>query len=451
MMGVIASKQLVNCLRRGVMRASVAKLLPLRFFNHGPVEKDSDSITWSCSSVSFTLERNELFGAILVQSLPANPSTTEVDPNGFDQAVDDLKNSQANRFVGFQAELPGHAAQIDAQSSQARLTAATPTPPPKRPTGRLLVGTFLMALLAAGAYVFWDSAFRFHAYGQIEAHRVPIRVLTSGIVQRIYVAEGDKVRAGELLAVIDNVDLEHRLHRTRNDLRLVEAQLDALMTRLRRDSHDDAAEYFELASKLRAHRAELESLDRSLERLLKLKSEGIVTQHQYEKVHFSQKAQTEMIGMLGKAVEKLQQRTSTDTGDLGLPTDIIEPALVRIENIKDKLVRLQELLRMIEIRSPITGIVVKRSFLTGNWVEAGQITMEIVEESSTEPVIYLEQESTKSLSIGDSYSIFVEPNHTPMVCKVKRIGTEFMPAPISIERFYDKNEPLLPVALEHDF
>ena len=367
---------------------------------------------------------------------------------GIVQAVADLTQSKVNRFVGFQTELPADAAQVDAQSAKARLATAVPTSPPKRPKGRLLVGTFLMALFAAGAYVVWDGAFRFHAYGLVEANRVPVRVLTAGIVQRIYVAEGDKVRAGDLLAVIDNVDLEHRLHRTRSDLRLAEAQLDALMMQLRRDSHDAAAEYFELASKLRAQRTELEALDRSIERVLKLKAEDLITQEQYEKVHFPQKAQGELILMLEQAVEKLMQRSATDTGDLGVPLEIVRPAIIQIENIKDELVRLHELLKMIEIRAPITGIVVKRSFLTGNWVEAGQNILDIVEEASTEPVIYLTQSSTTKLQVGDTFHVFIEPNDGPLICKIKRMGTEFTPAPIAIERFYDKNEPLLPVALE---
>jgi multidrug resistance efflux pump len=382
----------------------------------------------------------------VVQPNPPPPSTTDADPNGIEAAVADL--NQANRFVGFQTELPTHAAQVDAQSAQARLASAMPTPPPKRPKGRLLIGTFLMALLAAGGYVIWDTAFRFHSYGQIEANRIPVRVLTSGIVQRIYVAEGDTVRAGDLLAVIDNVDLEHRLHRTRNELRLAESQLDALMTRLRRESHDDAAEYFELASKLRANRSELEALDRALERVLKLKADNLITQQQYEKVHFSQKAQSEMIAMLEQAVQKLQQRSDTDADDLGIPLDILQPALVRIENIKEELVRLQELLKSIEVRAPIGGVVVKRGFLTGNWVEEGQLVVEIVEDGSTEPVVYLSQESTQSLKVGNTYHIFVDPSQTPITCRVKRIGYEFAPAPVAIERFYDKNEPLLPVALE---
>jgi multidrug resistance efflux pump len=325
---------------------------------------------------------------------------TDIDPNGIDQVVADLNQTESNRFVGFQTELPIHAAQLDAQSAQAQLIAAAPTPPPKRPKGRLLVGTFLMVLLSAGAYMIWDSAFRFHAYGQVEARRISVPVLTSGIVQRIYVAEGDKVRVGDLLAVINNVDLEHRLHRTRNDLRLAEAQLDALMTRLRRDSR------------------------------------------------FSQKAQSEMIRMLEQAVEKLKQRTNTDSGNLGAPVDIVRPALIRIENVKEELVRLQELIQATEIRAPIGGVVVKRSFLTGNWVEAGQNVLEIVEEASLELVIYLSQESTSTLKVGSPYEVFVEPHSSPLACVVKRIGYEFGPPPIGIERYYNKNERLLPVALE---
>ena len=136
--------------------------------------------------------------------------------------------------VGFQAELPKLASQIDAASQAAHLAAPAASHPPKRPKGRLIIGSFLMGILLAGIYIVWDGVFRHQSYGVVDANRLPIRAAEPGIIQRVYVAEGDHVRTGDLLVVMDSTDLQRRLAQTQDDLALGEAQLDALMAELQR-------------------------------------------------------------------------------------------------------------------------------------------------------------------------------------------------------------------------
>ena len=49
---------------------------------------------------------------------------------------------------------------------------------------------------------------------------------------------------------------------------------------------------------------------------------------------------------------------------------------------------------------------------------------------------------------GTSLVIYVDPNRQPITCRVKRQGDEYVPAPPPLTRFYDMNEPLLPIVLE---
>ena len=81
---------------------------------------------------------------------------------GFDSEVP--STPQPGPFVGYQAELAEKAAQIDATTAAIGLTSPVPTPPPKRPKGRLVIGGFLFALLVAGFYIVWDGVFRYAAY-----------------------------------------------------------------------------------------------------------------------------------------------------------------------------------------------------------------------------------------------------------------------------------------------
>ena len=145
-----------------------------------------------------------------------------------ESAIEDLKQSESAEpvFAGFQTGLPQDAAQIDNASAAAQLAPPTPTPPPKRPKGRLLIGSLLMILFSAAFYIVWDGVFRYQAYGLVEGNLVAVRTSAPGTIQKVFVAEGDTVRTGDLLLTIENVELEHRLERTRDSIRLAQAQLD---------------------------------------------------------------------------------------------------------------------------------------------------------------------------------------------------------------------------------
>ena len=52
--------------------------------------------------------------------------------------------------------------------------------------------------------------------------------------QKVYVVEGNLARTDDLLLTVENIKLEYRLERTRDGIRLAEAQLDAHIAKLRR-------------------------------------------------------------------------------------------------------------------------------------------------------------------------------------------------------------------------
>ena len=398
--------------------------------------------------------------------------TGGVEVPGIDSAIGDLQKASApgdlheasapSTPVGFQAELPGLATQIDAASQAAHLTPPAASPPPKRPKGRLIIGAFLLGLLMAGIYIVWDGVFRYQSYGIVEANRLPVKAAGPGIIQRVYVAEGERVQTGDLLLVMDSSDLQRRLAQTQDDLALSEAQLDALMAELQRslergiqareaDAEDFSAEYFELASKLRAHRAELERLNRSLSRALDLKQKNVLTDEQYEAIHFAQTGEKELVEMLEESVEHLRRRTEIVSPETEVPIEQLRPALVRIDNYKRELLRIRDDISRNQVVAPLSGIVVKRQCLTGRWVETSEVLLEIVEEGSSQPVIYLSQYDTFHLKPGQEISIHILPHHKPLGCTVERVGAEYVPVPLSIERFYGKNESVLPVFLKSKY
>ncbi len=308
----------------------------------------------------------------------------------------------------------------------------------------------LLSLIAAGAFIVWDGVFRYQAYGLVKANRLEVRTMVPGVVQRIYISEGDQVKTGDLLVVLENHDFEHRLRRTRDELRLAESQLDATIAKLRWDAQANAAELYELTGKLREHRAEFLRLERSLERLTKLKNDGAISDEVFDQTSFAKTGKEGLIEMYEEAIANYQRRTNSSTGEFEVPLEQLKPSLVKIENLQHEVELLQDEAQKFWVRASLPGLVVKRPCLTGQWVGTAELLLELVEVGSTQPVVYMSQERTSQMQPGSELVIHVDPNRQPITCRVKRHGDEYVPAPPSLTRFYDMNEPLLPIVLETD-
>jgi multidrug resistance efflux pump len=358
-------------------------------------------------------------------------------------------------FAGFQTGLPQDAAQIDNASAAAQLAPPTPTPPPKRPKGRLLIGSLLMILFSAAFYSVWDGVFRYQAYGLVEGNLVAVRTSAPSTIQKVFVAEGDTVRTGDLLLTIENVELEHRLERTRDSIRLAQAQLDAHIAKLRRiarqrewDVLDNAAEFFELASELPKRRSEVERLERSLARALKANEFAGLSVEEFERVKFALQGEQGLLRKLTDAVSALQTRNDLTSDEAELDLAELKPTMVHIENLQKETQRLYELLKASNIVAPITGIVVKHRCVTGKWVDTSEELLEIVEDGTVEPVLFLSQGDTRDVDIGTEIVVHIDPMSEPVHCTVRRIADEFRVHPEQLFRYYDSGEPLLPVILE---
>lgn len=387
----------------------------------------------------------------------SSPPTVDDALSDVESVIEDLKHSESAKpvFAGFQTELPQDAAQIDNASAGAQLAPPTPTPPVKRPKGRLLIGSLLMVLFVTAFYIVWDGVFRFQAYGLVEGNRVAVRTSTAGIIQKVYVAEGDLVRTGDLLLTIENVELEHRLERTRDGIRLAEAQLNAHIAKLRRiarqrewDVLDNAAEFFELASELPKRRSEVERLERSLARAQKANEFAGLSVEEFERIQFALQGEQGLMEKLAEAVSALQVRNDLTSDEAELDLAELKPTMVHIENLHNETQRLYELLKASNIGAPLTGVVVKHRCVAGNWVDTSEELLEIVEAGTVEPVLFLSQGDTRNVEPGTEIVVHIDPMSEPVTCKVRRTADEFRVPPDQLVRYYDSGEPLLPVILE---
>ncbi len=109
--------------------------------------------------------------------------------------------------------------------------ASVPSPAPCPPPGRIgdhaacAHGPIVLLILAGGGYGWWKATARCcragfaSGNGRLEANVIDIETKFAGRIARLLVEEGDLVRAGQVVAVMDTRDLEAQLSQAEAQIR----------------------------------------------------------------------------------------------------------------------------------------------------------------------------------------------------------------------------------------
>ncbi len=368
----------------------------------------------------------------------------------FELPHQDLKDLQA---IGFQKTLRTDAGRRT--TPEAERPTAPPTPLPKRPKGRLFVGAILLAVCGAAAFGVWNAFFRYQAYGVVDGRSIEIVAPWSGTIQQLQAFEGKPVRRGEVLLTLDNLQLRQEIERVGDSLRLAQATLEAEISKLRWQSQvsrghasRSRADYFTLWGTLLQEQAELNRLSGELEREEYVRSRGVGSKSNLDRLAFDKLGQEKKVEKLKIAVEELKQQSdfSRFVDDDGY--DQLKPNFVRIETLRSELARLRERMELGQVRAPVDGFVIRRLHENGEHVSASDAILEIVEEGTIETVLYMPQQHSQALQVGQEVTLTMAPYPDPVVGRVTRLAERFEPAPPSISRFYNSGQQLLPVYLQ---
>jgi multidrug resistance efflux pump len=357
-----------------------------------------------------------------------------------------MSGNSAGTSVG-RAQNPG----MSSTPSTGLANTSRPSPMPKRPKGRFLVGSFLLALLAVGGSQLWYAVGHYKAYGAVTGRVLEISMPWGGVVETLHVREGDDVRQGQLLATVVNLELERKLAETLEELRIAQATLEAQVSQLMLQSQlqDDQrqrslARYYELWGELQQEESRLQDLTGKRQRAERLHVDDIVSAEQVEELQLAEAGQKSKIDKLTQAVGELRELLGDETdgteirGQLG-------PYALRVEALQSELMRLRDSLRSGQITSPVNGRVTKVLRFTGEFSDANRPILEVLVDGSLAAVLYVSQKHADSFQEGQTLELEVPPTRELVKCTIMRLGEQYEPVPKPIEIYYRRDERLLPV------
>ncbi|MBI5601251.1 MAG: efflux RND transporter periplasmic adaptor subunit [Gemmatimonadetes bacterium] len=258
---------------------------------------------------------------------------------------------------------------------------------------RAPIAIVVIAAVASGAFYLLrdgDAGDGLGASGTVEATEASLGFQAAGRIERILVNEGDRVKAGDTLAVLDRTELEARHAQARAQLAAAEATLSELERGARSEELAQAREADSTAA------ARLADAQRDLARAQQLFRGGAASQEAYDKARFAADVAR------SQREQAAQQLRLVQAG----------PRAERIAAQRAMVQSAQALLRQVGAQlanavvvAPFGGIVTVRQRQPGEIVAPGAPVVTVANFDDRWVRIYIAENRLGAVSIGEAATI----------------------------------------------
>ncbi len=246
----------------------------------------------------------------------------------------------------------------------------------------------------------------------------------SGKVINLQKDLGDEVKAGEILANLDDTDYRLNLKNISAQLESLKAQREALSIELNRSEKEtslsiQAADIAsqEITQREKALLAQLEELRankekayKDLERFESLYKKGLIPLAKYEEVklyyqsleekHKALKANLEEVKLAYTKSLKEAQKVKVNTLQVEKLKKQVSSMSKEIEALEAQRELLHKQLEYTQLKAPFDGVVARRFVSTGDMVRAGQPIYAIIKKDSLYLEVLLEEDKLRGVGVG---------------------------------------------------
>lgn len=278
----------------------------------------------------------------------------------------------------------------------------------------------VIAVLFAIALVFSSAACRpgngtlIHASGHIEATEVRLAAKVGGRLVLLPFWEGDRVKAGDIVAHLDVSDAEHDLARAQAELDGADARLRLLLAGTRREDLERAA------AELARAKADLASAVLDLSRLEGLADRGTATL----KARDDARTRTEVLGyVVASDRAELAKLTA------GARPQEIEQALAQKQAMQAAVATISQRINDATVMAPRDGVITARATEPGEVLPPGSTLYVLADIAHPWLTVYVDEPSLARVHLGDTVEVRVDGRSESFTGKVTFISpvAEFTP------------------------
>ncbi|MBW8873662.1 MAG: HlyD family secretion protein [Acidobacteria bacterium] len=294
--------------------------------------------------------------------------------------------------------------------------------PKKRGTRRIVVLTILAVLVIAGA-IFGFRTFVFYSHhattddAQIDGHIDPVLARVPGYVTEVLVQENQPVKAGDVLVRIDPRDLQARVDQEQAAVINAQAAVSVAQANVANTRAAQASSRAKAASSqadVSAARTRQEQTAADLARYKTLADKEEISRQQYD----AARAAADSARASAEAARSTAE-ASRATADAG--TAQIEAAQRQVAAAQAAVAQHQAALEAAKLQisyavvtAPVSGIVSKKAVEVGQFVQAGQPLLAIVQGTDTWVSANFKETQLARMHPGQTAEIEVDayPGHT---------------------------------------
>lgn len=226
--------------------------------------------------------------------------------------------------------------------------------------------------------------------GIIEAVKTDIKAQAQGEVKQIFVQEGQRVRKGDRLCLLDDEKLRIQLRQVKAGQDAAQAKLKLAIRGTKKEMIAVAKNQTEIAVK------QLELAQKDAERMAKLFGQGAVSQSQKERADLALKAAQEQ----HKSAQENYQMALR-----GLEKEEIEMVRAEIQGLQAQEQYLLRLIQDTEVKSPVDGMLEIKNVEVGELALPGAILFSLIDLHQTYVKAYVPEKYTGRVKIGSEVAV----------------------------------------------
>jgi len=283
--------------------------------------------------------------------------------------------------------------------------------------------------------------------GSVESDEVDVSPEVSGIIEVVYVKDGDRVKTGDKLMQLNTEDYELKLALLHNAKAMAELSYS--------DLEDGNSQ-----SQIRSARANVKNIDTQI---VGSETELAYLQNDLGDIQALYDAGASSLNDLDQAQRLLDRELSKIAGlkrqreayvaqlDLvleGATNEAIESAYLLVEQKQLEIKDLERTISKSTLYSPVTGYVQNVNYHLGEWISLGSKTTTIIDTSQLWIIIYVPEKQLNKVSLGDQVTFtdgFLEGRKVSG--EVAYISSEAEFTPKNIESKENKQEMVFEVKI----
>jgi HlyD family secretion protein len=237
-------------------------------------------------------------------------------------------------------------------------------------------------------------------------------------VRTFYVQRGSKVKKGQLLAVLENRDLNAQALDNQGQYTSAQASFE-MQTKAQVPEDYHKAELDVAQAK-----AQLELQQQIVDARRKLLAEGAIPGRDYD---------TAAAALVQAQATYDVARNHMDSLKAVSRAASLQQARGQLSSAKGKYLAAEAQVSYSEVRSPITGIVTDRPLFPGETANSGSPLITVMDTSSLMAKVHLAQTVAQQLEVGDAASVLVPAVEKPAPAKVFLVSPALDPGSTTVE------------------